>query len=225
PAAVARAAAWAVLALVAGGTLLAAAALAWHAGAARTSLLGLSADWSGRAAVVLLALALVPNAAVWGAAYGLGAGFALGTGATVTPLAVTGRPAVPDFPLLAAVPGEAPGGWLAWSVAAAPVVAGLLMGWRLARGAREEAWGVRETALTALLAAVVCGCALAALAAAAGGPLGAGRLAEFGPVWWRTGAAAVAWTATLGVPLSLALRAWWLRAAPPGDDGQHPPLT
>ncbi|PWS52052.1 hypothetical protein DLE01_07795, partial [Streptomyces sp. FT05W] len=48
-------------------------------------------------------------------------------------------------------------------------------------------------------------------ASASGGPLGTGALAEFGPVWWLVGPAALAWTAVIGVPVALALRAWRLR--------------
>ncbi|MYW35462.1 DUF6350 family protein, partial [Streptomyces sp. SID2119] len=90
--------------LVGGGALLVAVALGRNAAAAQDSFLALSGDWSGRLAVLLLAVSLVPNAALWGAAYGLGPGFALGTGATATPLGLTGTPAVPHFPLLAAAP-------------------------------------------------------------------------------------------------------------------------
>ncbi|MFF8830514.1 DUF6350 family protein [Streptomyces sp. NPDC015131] len=197
--------------LAAGGALLVGVSLVWHAGATRASLLGLSDVWSGRTAVLLLALALVPNAAVWGAAYGLGPGFALGTGAVATPLGVTGAAGLPPFPLLAAVPADGRGTWLHWTAAVVPVAAaaaiGRCAGWRTrAPGARDL--GLRDTAVAALLAAALTGAAVAVLAAAAGGPLGTGRLAEFGPVWWRTGAAAMAWTAGLGVPLAVALRAW-----------------
>ncbi|MGW7362571.1 cell division protein PerM, partial [Streptomyces sp. NPDC054841] len=124
-----RAAGAAVAVLLGGGALLVAAALVWHAGAAQKSFLLLAGDWPGRFAVLLLALALVPNAAVWGAAYGLGPGFALGTSATATPLAAVGNPALPQFPLLAAVPAEAPGSPLAWAVAVVPVAAGGVVAW------------------------------------------------------------------------------------------------
>ncbi|MFJ8694384.1 cell division protein PerM [Streptomyces roseolilacinus] len=225
-----RAAGGALLVLLAGGVLLVAGSLVWHWEAARGSLFGLSGDWGGRAVVLALALALLPNAAVWGAAYGLGPGFALGAGVSVTPLGVVGVPALPDFPLLAAVPGGARGGWVTWMAAVVPVAAGVVAGWRTAGEAapplvrRDEAWSVRRTAGAAGLAAVVCGVAAAVLAAAASGPLGEGRLSDFGPVWWRVGAAALAWTALVAVPTALALRVWHIRVT---EDrlAEPPPLS
>ncbi|MGJ7420386.1 DUF6350 family protein [Streptomyces cinereoruber] len=210
---------WAVLAraaglglgtLLTGGAVAAAASTAWHAGRAQTVFLGLAGEWSGRAVVLLLVLALLPNAAVWGAAYGLGPGFALGTGALATPLGLAGDPAVPPFPLLAAVPAEGRGTWLHWAVAAVPLVAAVLLGHRVGRSART--WTARDTALTVLGAAGACGAAVAVLAAAAGGPLGSGRLAAFGPVGWQTGAAAVLWGACAGLPAALGVRAWGRRS-------------
>ncbi|WP_307128867.1 DUF6350 family protein [Streptomyces sp. B1I3] len=215
--AVLRSSAAGVLALLGTGALLAAVALAWHAGAAHASFMALSGNWAGRVSVLLLALALVPNAATWGAAYGLGPGFALGTTSTATPLAVTGHPALPDFPLLAAVPSQGPGTGANWVAVAVPVVAGLVVARFTARaaapvpGVREEAWEPGGTAVAAGLAAVGCGVGAAVLAAASGGPLGTGALAEFGPVWWLVGPAAVAWTAVIGVPAALLLRSWRLR--------------
>ncbi|MFF9868360.1 DUF6350 family protein [Streptomyces sp. NPDC013953] len=208
-----RAAAAALVTLVGGGALLVAVSLVWHAGAAQQAFLSLSDAWAGRIAVLLLALALVPNAAVWGAAYGLGPGFALGTGAVATPLAVVGDPAVPVFPLLAALPAAGRGSWPHWAAVVVPVLAGAVAAWFTGRAAAVR--GVRETMVTASAAAVLCAAGAAALAAAAGGPLGAGRLAEFGPVWWRVGAAALGWTAVVGVPGALMLRWWRLRSAGP----------
>ncbi|WP_197364233.1 cell division protein PerM, partial [Streptomyces clavuligerus] len=209
-----RSAAAAVLVLVGGGALLVAAGLVGHADAAQDTFLHLSGGWSGRLAVLLLALALVPNAAVWGASYGLGPGFALGTEATATPLVVTGDPALPPFPLVAAVPSEGPGTPLNWAALAVPVLAALVVAaFTAARAAprfqdRELAWSVWDTAAAALLAAVGCGVLTAVLSAAAGGPLGTERLAEFGPVWWLTGPAAFCWIAVVAVPLAVAVRIW-----------------
>ncbi|MEU3746619.1 MULTISPECIES: DUF6350 family protein [Streptomyces] len=208
-----RAAGLGLVTLCGGGAVLAAVSLAWHARDAQASLMGLAGEWSGRAAVVLLVLALLPNAAVWGAAYGLGPGFTLGTGALATPLGLAGDPAVPPFPLLAALPAEGRGTWTHWAAAAVPLAATLVQGWCVGRTARG--WPARDAALTALAAAWGCGAVVAVLAAAAGGPLGSGRLSAFGPVWWQAGAATVLWGACVGVPMALAVRAWGRRALRP----------
>ncbi|WP_326655353.1 cell division protein PerM [Streptomyces sp. NBC_01750] len=212
-----RSAAAGSLTLLGGGALLVAASLVWHADATQDSYLRLAEEWSGRLAVLLLGLALVPNAAVWGAAYGLGPGFALGTGATAMPLALAGDPALPYFPLLAAVPSKGPGTPLNWAAVVVPVAAGAVIAWFTGRAAalryaeREEVWGCRETALTALLGATGCAACTAILTAASGGSMGTRALVEFGPVWWLTGPAALLWSAGIGVPVALGLRAWRLR--------------
>ncbi|MEU4997686.1 DUF6350 family protein [Streptomyces sp. NPDC021622] len=217
--AVTRAAAAGAAVLVGGGALLVAASLVLHGGLVLESFAQVTDVWPGRFAVLLLAVALAPNAAVWGAAYGLGPGFALGTGSVAGPLAVGAGPLLPAFPLLAAVPGEGPGSPLTWAAGVVPVVAGCAVAWFTVRaaapayGERDEAWSRGWTALVAGAAAVLCGVAVAVLAALAGGPMGVAVLAEFGPVWWQAGGAAVAWTAGIGVPGALALRAWRLRAA------------
>ncbi|MFD5750036.1 DUF6350 family protein [Streptomyces sp. NPDC127033] len=204
------------LLLAGGGALLVGISLGWHGGPAHASFEQLAADWSGRCGLLLLGVTLVPNAAIWGAAYALGPGFVLGTGATVTPFGVLGNPAPPSFPLLAAVP-EGPATALNWAVAAVPAVAGATVAWFTLRVAvppfavREEAWSARDTALGTALGGAVCAALMALLAALAGGPLGNGRLASFGPAWWLTGGAALVWTVGLGVPVALLLRAWRLR--------------
>ncbi len=83
--------------LVGGGALLLGTSLIWHGGAARTSFLQLTEGLSGRFAVLLLCLALIPNAAVWSASYGLGPGFALGVHHTVAP-SPRPRPPPPALP-------------------------------------------------------------------------------------------------------------------------------
>ncbi|MFH8614270.1 DUF6350 family protein [Streptomyces sp. NPDC017979] len=220
----ARAAAAGALVLLGGGAVLVASSLVWHADATQDSFLHLADEWSGRLAVLFLGIALVPNAAVWAAAYGLGPGFALGTGATATPLALYGDPALPHFPLVAIVPAQGPGTPLNWSSAAVPVVAGLAVGW-FAAGERGASAG--RTAANALLAAAGCGAIAAVLAAFASGPLGTHRLAEFGPAWWLTGGAALVWTGVLGVPVALGVRAWRGRgrgfASEPAEPLKAPP--
>ncbi|WP_063831105.1 DUF6350 family protein [Streptomyces griseus] len=201
--------------LLAGGAVLAGTALVWRAGAVRASYEGIAGEWSGRVALALLLLALLPNAAVWGAAYGLGPGFALGTGALATPLGLAGDPAVPPFPLLAALPPEGRGGWPQWAAAAVPLVAAVALGRSVGRS--TGAGPARGTALAALGAAGACGVAVALLAGAAGGPLGTDRLRAFGPVWWQAGAAAVLWAAVAGLPAALAVRAWGRRVPRPKE--------
>ncbi|MFD3876175.1 DUF6350 family protein [Streptomyces sp. NPDC058623] len=200
-----------VLVLLGGGTLLVGASLAWHGPQVQASFLQLTGVWSGRFAVLLLAVALIPNAMVWGAAYGLGPGFVLGAGATATPLGFEGAAALPGFPLLAALPPEGPGTPVTWAAAGIPVAAGLAVGWFAVRRAREVPYG--ETALTAALGSVVCGAAMAALAAVSGGPMGTAALASFGPVWWAVGGAATAWTLVSAVPLAVGVHAWRTRPA------------
>ncbi|WP_329305778.1 DUF6350 family protein [Streptomyces anulatus] len=231
-----RSAAAGVTVLLGGGALLVAVALGRNAGAAQDAFLGLAGDWSGRFAVLLLAASLVPNAALWGAAYGLGPGFSLGTGATATPLGLDGTPAVPHFPLLAAVPDQGPGSLLNGAALAVPVAAALAVAWFTARRAapadapRAQAWSTRETVRVTLLAALGCAAGTALLTAVAGGPLGTGALREFGPVWWLAGPAALVWTSGIGVPAALLLRLWrlrtpgwaWRRDVPEADE---PPAT
>ncbi|MEU7643644.1 cell division protein PerM [Streptomyces huasconensis] len=215
--AVLRAGAAGAVALVGGGAFLVTVALLFRAGAVTEAFAQVTDVRSGQFAVLLLALALVPNAAVWGAAYGLGPGFVLGAGSVVTPLAVDAGPALPRFPLLEAVPAAGLGVPLGWATGVVPVVAGFVVAWCTVQsaapafGEREEAWSLGRTALGATGAAVLCGVATALLAALAGGPMGVAVLAEFGPVWWRTGAAAVTWTLPIALPTALLLRAWRLR--------------
>ncbi len=127
--------------LVGGGALLLAVSLVWHAAAAQEAYLRLTEGWAGRFAVLLLCLTLVPNAAVWAAAYALGPGFVLGTGHVVDPLASAPAPLLPPFPLLAAVPDPGPGTPLHWASGAVPLVAGGVVGWFTARAATAGADG------------------------------------------------------------------------------------
>ncbi|MBK6019294.1 DUF6350 family protein [Streptomyces sp. MBT53] len=227
----ARAAGIGTAVFVGGGALLLTASLVWHGGAAQTSFLRLTEALSGRFAVLLLCLALIPNAAVWSAAYALGPGFALGAHHTVDPLNSAPAPLLPPFPLLAAVPDAGTGTPLNWLAGLVPLAAGVMVGWFVARvavgqradgegkltksggtgGPASTPWRQGRTAATALLGAALCAVALALFAELAGGPLGGAALARFGPVWWQTGGAALAWLAVVAVPTAMGLRAWRLR--------------
>ncbi|QKW50383.1 DUF6350 family protein [Streptomyces buecherae] len=214
-----RAGGWAALVLVAGGAVLTTVSLVTNAGAVEGAFPYLARDWSGRFAVLALCLALFPNAMVWGASYGLGTGFTVGAGSLVGPVETTAYPVLPHFPLFAALPETGRGGLVLWGlVGVVPAVAGLALGRAVAvaaspergRAGRARGWGWARTARATALAGLVCGAATALLAWAAGGPLGTGTLAEFGPDPWWAGLAALVWTVVFGVPSALLVR-WWRR--------------
>ncbi|WP_405907011.1 MULTISPECIES: DUF6350 family protein [unclassified Streptomyces] len=209
----ARAAGAGAAVLVGGGALLVAVSLVWHGGAARGSFLQLTEVWSGRFAVLLLCLALVPNAAVWGAAYGLGPGVVLGAGQVAGPLSSAAPGSLlPAFPLLAAVPGA--GAPLSWVGGVVPVAAGVTVAWFVVASAVPGGgvvWSRGRAVCCVLLAAGLCGVVLAVLAGVAGGALGVGGLAHFGPVWWQVGVAAGLWTVGVGVPVVVGVRGWRVR--------------
>ncbi|MFE1323353.1 DUF6350 family protein [Streptomyces sp. NPDC058741] len=232
-----RAAAAGLVVLVAGGAVLMVLSLLAHGAVAQGALLRLTEGWSGRFAVLLLCAALLPNAAVWGAAYALGPGFALGAGHVVSPLSSAPAPFLPPFPLLAAVPGEGPGTPVHWAAGLLPVAAGVVLGRRVAAAAtgagsggthpgsgetrpdsgQAEVWPVGRTVRATCLAALLCAAVLAGLAALAGGPLGVSVLARFGPVWWQVGLAALVWLVLLAVPTALGARAWHCRSLRPDE--------
>ncbi|WP_420877548.1 DUF6350 family protein, partial [Streptomyces albireticuli] len=210
--AVARVGAVGTAALLGAAALLLAGSLAVHASDARESLLQMTVAWSGRVAVILLCVALAPNAVVWTVAYGLGPGFTVGAGSVIAPLGVTDHPILPRFPLFSALPAEGDPGPLLYAAAiAVPVAAGVAIAYAaVPSGAvplgRSTFLG---TALTAAAGAAVCAVVTTFLAYAASGALGDGALAVFGPPWRRVGMSAVTWTAAIGVPGALTLR--WLR--------------
>ncbi|MFL4948600.1 DUF6350 family protein [Streptomyces sp. MMS24-I31] len=219
----ARAAGAGAVVFAGGGALLLGVSLAGHGEIARGAFLRLTEGWSGRFAVLLLCLALLPNAVLWAVAYALGPGFVLGAGHVVEPFSSAPAPLLPPFPLLAAVPDAGPGTSLNLASTAIPVAAGLTMGWFVAgaavRGGREvrgggppvRAWSWRRTMGGAGLACGLCAAGLGVFAELAGGPLGGAALASFGPVGWQVGTAALAWTLTVAVPTAAVRRAWRCR--------------
>ncbi|MGW3227841.1 cell division protein PerM [Kitasatospora sp. NPDC001095] len=166
------------------------------------------------AGLVLLALVLLPNAVLWGAAYALGPGFGVGTGTVVSPAATALGP-VPEFPLFALLPADGPGGWRL-AVSALPLLAGVVPAVLLGRaaagrrlpgraGERPEPWSPAATAVAALAAALSVGAGAAVLGWLSGGALAGERLAWVGPVPW-TGPAAAGWIALVAVPGALLVR-------------------
>lgn len=144
----------------------------------------LQLDPLGAVLLFLLELALLPVALVWSVAWFSGAGFAIGTGTSVSPFETLLGP-VPALPVLGAVPQ----GW-GWAALLAPllvVILGVTIG-ALAGGTASLSRGGRLRAvLVPIGAAVVVGLVFAGLAVLASGGIGPGRLAEIGPPPWTTG--------------------------------------
>ncbi|MET8087873.1 DUF6350 family protein [Micromonospora sp. NPDC005237] len=149
---------------------------------------------AGQAGITLVSMAYAPNAAVWSTSYLLGPGFAVGVDTAVRTSEVSVG-ALPAVPLLAGLP-RGPVDGLGALLLAVPVLAGMVAGWLLARRLARSAGSERpprrwaELLAPAVLAGPVAGVLLGVAAAASGGPLGAGRLAQLGPVAWQVGAVA-----------------------------------
>ncbi len=175
----------ALLPLLAVGSLLAATSLALHLGRTRDLAQSSSPGIVGGFSLLLLGLALVPNAVIWGAAWIAGPGFAVGAGTSVGPFAHD-LGAVPAVPLLAALPGAVPV-WVGLLVLLLPLAAGVFAGVLVHRRIAPTTTGraVGEAALVGPFAGAV-----AALGCwASGGPLGGERLTAVGPSPWHVGLA------------------------------------
>ncbi|MEZ0065388.1 hypothetical protein ABIA32_001384 [Streptacidiphilus sp. MAP12-20] len=187
------------LALFGGGGLVLLGSLLAHFGDAGALAAQLAPDPAGRAALLLLCAALLPNAAVWSAGYALGPGFTLGGHAAATGSAALSPLALP---LLADAP--TPGrSLLGLCALAVPAVAGPVVGRFLAASALPGAW---TAAFTALAAAACTGLLTGAAALWAGGALGTAALAQVGPPVGWSALAAFGWTAALALPTLFALR-------------------
>jgi hypothetical protein len=113
--------------VLAGGALLVGGSLAAH-GSRASELAGAAQPGAaGGLALLLLGVSLVPNAAVWGAGWLAGPGFAVGVGTSVGPFAHE-LGAVPSLPVLAALPASPAPTWLGALALLLPVVAGALAG-------------------------------------------------------------------------------------------------
>lgn len=189
--------------LAAGGALLVGVSLAAHLGRAR-ELTGASSPGAvGGLALLLLCLAFVPNAVVWGASWLAGPGFAVGTGTQVGPFAHELGP-VPALPLLAALPGSAvPGQWGAIALVV-PLAAGVVAGALVQRRLAEAGW--LRTCAEAATSGVTAGLLVAGFAWLSGGSAGGGRLAVVGPPPWEVGAAVAAAVSAAAVVSVLVLR-------------------
>jgi hypothetical protein len=169
--------------LVAGGALIAGASLARHIGRAADLAAAAAPGKVGGMALLLLGVALVPNAAVWGTAWLAGPGFHVGVGTAVGPYGTVLGP-VPSLPLLAALPGPVPA-WIGVVALCVPVGAGALAGIAVVR--RLPVCTSLAAAREAVLVGPLVGVVMALAAWLSGGPVGGARLTDVGPTPWLLG--------------------------------------
>ncbi len=164
--------------LVAGALLVVGSLVAHHSQVARLSH-EVGSGWSG-VPVLLLGLLAAPNAAIAGAAYLSGPGFAVGQGTDVA-LSSTPRGTLPSFPILGAIPH----GMASWSVWLLAVLTPLIAGTYAAALARraDDPW---RTLGRGALGVVVLGMLLGWQG---GGAIGSGRLHAVGASPWQFGLA------------------------------------
>jgi hypothetical protein len=186
-----RAAFLAVISAFGLSALLLAVTLAIHWAAIATIYERLDAGIVGGAVVTISQLGFLPNLAVWALAWSSGAGFALGTGSSISPLATTAGP-LPALPILGAVPsGALDYGMVALAL---PVAAGILAGWWFFREGENhlDEWlqlkvdarwvtAAASTVTLALFVGVLAGAGAAVLALLSRASAGVGRFVDIGP--------------------------------------------
>ena len=201
-----RAGAKAVLILVAVSACVVVLMLLGHLDLATRLSHSLHAGAIGGGALLVVNAAFLATAVVWALAYIVGTGFSIGVHTGVSPFAHH-LGAVPDLPVLAAVPSGPSPGWAPLLIAL-PVLAGVLAGWRLAGRSHLLAWW--QLPLVGLGAGATAGLLVAAVTGLSGGPAGNGRLVTLGPSAWRAGLAAA-----VEIGVAAALVALFRRLAAP----------
>ncbi|MEU6038775.1 DUF6350 family protein [Actinomadura sp. NPDC047616] len=198
--------------LLAAGAVLVGASLAVHLNEATRLYDMLAPGIVGGALLLLIELAFLPNAVIWGMSYAVGPGFSVGAGTSVSPTGVF-LDVMPAFPPLAALPEPGPAPLVSLVALAAPFAAGAVGGVLTVRSMPSRSyeaaplWGFLTGALAGLVAAL--------LAALSGGPIGGGRMATVGPSPWQVGL-----LAALEIGISAAIAAWtanWLILRRPGE--------
>jgi hypothetical protein len=206
-AAVGAAAVAAVVVLVGAGSLLVAVALGAQLGEGAELARASGAGIAGGVALLLLGLALAPNAALWGVSWLAGPGFTVGLETSVGPFGVDAGP-VPAVPLLAALPAGAPPTVVALVVLLVPVLAGVCAAGVLHRRLRlaTDAFSGWQAAVHAGSCGAAAGVMVAALAALSGGAVGDERLSVVGPAATQVGAAVAVEVALGALAAVLVLR-------------------
>jgi hypothetical protein len=185
----------------------------------------------GGIALTVAELSLIPNVVIWGAAWLLGPGFAIGAGSSVAPSGTLIGP-MPGLPLLGALPNEAQPLGALWLVV--PVLLGFVGAWLVAPSvlsspslsSRSSAWNARGgrdvrsawwyPAVIGVGSGAVAGLVFGLLAWWSGGAVGPGRLAEVGPDPWAVAGVAAA---VVGIGAIVGAYSAWARGRSEGDHG------
>ncbi len=189
----------------------------------------LDAGAVGGAALTIAQLGYLPNLAIFALSWVSGAGFAMGAGSQVGPLATAAGP-LPAVPVFAAIPtGPLDYGFVALVV---PVLAGVLAGWWFLREGEnhfdewlsikvDARWFTATVSTLALgvLTGAVSGLLAAGLAWLAGGSAGMGRLTVIGPdpLWMGLWLAA---EVGIGVVIGYAAGPWLERQQQVEEDAE-----
>lgn len=189
--------------LVGVGAVAATISLVLHIDDAITMAQALGPGVGGGAGLLLLGVAYVPVLATWGAAYVIGAGVSLGPGVTLSPFLAAGAPvSLPPFPLLAALPGQAPP--MGWLLPLTGIVSGVLAGALIGRRLRQEQRLVRVAGAGA--AAFIAGAGMSLVAWLSAGSLGTASLISLGPDPTVVAVLTVVLVAIGAIPAALAPR-------------------
>jgi hypothetical protein len=181
-------------------------------------------DGFGGALLVAGQVGYLPDLAAWAVTWLAGPGFALGAGSVVAPGTVH-LGVLPVVPVLGALPTAPLGStWTALAPAAAPVLAGIAVGWWSVRRAPAADLGSISRLLDALGAVVVAALLLAAVVALSAGPIGPGRLADVGANTLVV-TPFLALELTVGALPAAAAAAWWRRRSSPGPVVPQPPSS
>lgn len=152
--------------------------LAWQVQRAGDLWAALQPGAGGGLVLVLATLLSLPTLVLWCASALLGPGFALGTDTSVD-LTGSHLGQVPAFPAFAALPPPGEFGGIVFVLALVPVLAGMVVGWRLTRALPEA--GLLDQVKAAAIAGAASGLVLGVLVALSGGAIGPGRMADVGP--------------------------------------------
>lgn len=191
------------------GMILTTGSLLWHFSYASELAGAITTSPIGSIGLLLLSVAILPAAGIWGAAVAAGPGFSIGAGTAVTAGSVhLGN--VPALSLFAALPQSGPAPLVLRLMPAVMVIAGLMAGLHLHR--RAASLPLANRCGLAVVAGAVCGLAMALMAALSGGPVAPGRLEVVGPSAWRVGLGA-AEAIGLIAAVAVALLHWNARRA------------